>query len=135
MSNHETFHDYCKRQVLRLAGRIGWVDPKENPEPAKDLIATIEERLSKGSRDFAKRLVDACVESSNYCPTVADLCGVAAEIREHEAKPVKRPDGSVAMGLGFAGCEACGYSGWRSVTKNGYDYSVACACRGSLRAG
>lgn len=116
----ETFHDYCKQQIFRFAGRMGWPDPKEYPAAVKDLIDALEVRASRGSRELAKRIVDACVESGPYCPTVPDILRVGQEFREKEQTGPK---------YGFTGCEACNHSGWISVQRNGYDFSEPCVCR------
>lgn len=109
------FHALCKAQVLRFAGRLGWTDPKENPAPARDLVQALE-RCSRGSQDFARRVVDSCVEASQYCPTVPDILRVAQEFRDQEPKPI-------------TGCNRCEHTGWIQIEKGGYDYSAPCSCR------
>lgn len=122
----ETFHEFCKKQVYRFAGRLGWVDPADNPEPVKDLIAALELRASKGSREMAKRIADVCVEAPAdpyglvRCPTVADIIRVGQNLRDAEIGGPK---------YGFPGCDKCNHSGWVRVTRGGYDFSQACACR------
>ncbi len=120
-----TFHDYCKSQIKRFAGRMGWVDPKENSAPARDLVEALE-RGARGNSETAKRIVDTLIESTPgpdgrvYCATVPDILRAAAAINEQT---------STGPRFGFAGCEKCNHSGWIAMEKNGYDYSAACACR------
>lgn len=113
-------HKFCVTQIGRFAGRKGWPDPKEYPDAVRDMINALEVRASRGDGALAKRIVDTCVETSQYCPTVPDLLRVAAELREREQGGARQ---------GFPGCALCDYSGWVSASINGYDFSTACSCR------
>jgi hypothetical protein len=128
---HQSFHDYCKEQIGRLAACVNFPDPKDDLErvAVKELIDTLEFRVSKGSRDFAKRVVDTVLENSRFSPAPADLIAIGQQLREGEVSDRRREDGSIVSAMGFPGCQACGFSGWIAVEKNGYDFSEACVCR------
>jgi hypothetical protein len=114
-----TFREHCKQQVVRFAGASGWPDPAQYPEAVRDLVDTVE-RVSKGDRDFAARLVRTCKETSRFCPTVHDIITVAGELHAVERKGPQ---------YGFTGCQACDHSGWQIVKRGEYDVAIPCACR------
>lgn len=119
-----TYHEYCRDQIGRFAGRRGWPDPDEYPDAVKDLIGSLE-RAARDSKDFAKRVVDLCVESSAFCPAVPDILRVAAELRDRDSTGPKQ---------GLAGCDVCEHTGFVRFTRQvggvPYDYSRPCtACR------
>jgi hypothetical protein len=116
-----TFHEFCKQQIFRFAGRLGWPDPKESPAAVKDLISALEFRGSRGSESTAKEIIDTLVEGSPYCPTVPDILRVGQELRARREGGWKPPT--------LPKCEECGDSGWRQVEKDGYDFATACPCR------
>jgi hypothetical protein len=116
----ETFHQYCKAQIARFAGCRAWPNPAEFPEAVTELISTLEFRVSRGSREFAKSVVDTCLESSRFCPAPADLIAIGADIRERESTDPKQ---------GFTGCERCDFSGWIHVDDGGQGTAKPCSCR------
>jgi hypothetical protein len=93
----ETFHEFCVTQVRRLSGTVNFPKGDEAATVAvKELVYALENRVdSRGQRAFVGKLIDACLESSKFCPTVADLVTVAGEIRaegrrREEAEAVAR---------------------------------------------
>ena len=120
MKQPETFREFCKKQVARLGGTINFPDPTTAPAAVGELIATLEVRVSKGSRELAQTVINKCLESSKYCPTVADLIEIGTALREHRR---------TGPAYGFTGCLKCDHSGWKLFTRGGYDFAGPCSCR------
>lgn len=81
----KTFREYAKDQIQRMAGTVNFPSGPQADKPLRELVDTLE-RCSKGERTFIERLVTNCLESSKFCPTVADLLMVSTELREEDRR-------------------------------------------------
>ncbi len=80
-----TFREYAKEQAQRLGGTVNFPSGADAGVAVRELVDALE-RSSKGQRTFIERLVGACLETSKFCPTVADVVTVANDLREGDRR-------------------------------------------------
>lgn len=81
-----------------------------------EALADALESAAKKTGVEMKAIIDACSTGGSWCPTPYDLLQAAVKIK-----------GEVFQG--FAGCSACGGTGWKVIVKGDYEYAGRCDCR------
>ena len=76
-----TFREFAKEQAQRLSGTVGFPAGQDGLVALREVVDALE-KTSKGQRSFIAKVIDRCLETSKFCPTVADIHTVAGTLRD-----------------------------------------------------
>lgn len=122
----DAFYD---EQINRMSGLAKF---PHLPDAQKELRRALR-RVSSSDREFLYRLVSEIVDTSERCPTPAEVLRRAGEMRQQ----------GMVVTVGDPHCAVCHGSGWESFTRRvnlgglseyHADFSQPCKCRGLRRA-
>jgi hypothetical protein len=94
---------FYEEQAERLGGLSKY---PALPRAQQELRATLR-KISDSDKVFIERLISACVDTNEFCPTPAELLRRATEMRSLTPKKT----------LGNLDCEVCQGSGWESFER------------------